>query len=164
MTHALDIEIDATAPVVSRTEIVIHAPLQAVWDLHTDVAGWPTWQSDIDDTQPRGPLAVGAVFGWQTAGLDITSTVAQFDSPRRVVWGGPAHGITGIHVWTFTPTADGVLVRTEESWDGEPVRAAVDALQAALDTSLQTWLRNLKRTAEAAATSSSPTTPLGAHS
>ncbi|MFQ1002365.1 SRPBCC family protein [Modestobacter sp. SSW1-42] len=155
-TPAPDVQIDSGAPVVSRHEILIDAPLQVIWDLHVDVAGWPSWHSQIDGTQPRGPLAPGAVFGWQTAGLDITSTVAQLDAPHRVVWGGPAHGITGVHVWTFTDTGSGVLVRTEESWDGDPVRASVDTLQAALDASLQTWLRDLKGTAEAHAGSPSP--------
>lgn len=146
---AADVQIDTDAPVVSRHEVLIDAPLQAIWDLHVDVAGWPSWHGDIDGTQPHGPLEPGAVFGWQTAGLDITSTVAQLDAPHRVVWGGPAHGITGVHVWTFTDTGSGVLVRTEESWDGDPVRASADTLQPALDASLQSWLRELQRTAEA---------------
>jgi uncharacterized protein YhdP len=41
-----------------------------------------------------------------------------------------------------------VLVRTEESWEGEPVTAQVETLQGALDQSLRTWLENLKGTAE----------------
>lgn len=147
---APDVQIDSDAPVISRHEIRIDAPLQVIWDLHVNVAGWPSWHPDIDGTQPKGPLNLEAVFGWQTAGLDITSTVAQFEAPhRRVVWGGPAHGITGVHVWTFTDTGSGVLVRTEESWDGDPVREAVDTLQPALDASLQRWLHALKTTAEA---------------
>jgi hypothetical protein len=46
-----------------------------------------------------------------------------------------------------------VLVRTEESWEGEPVEAQVETLQAALDGSLRAWLENLKRAAEGAARS-----------
>lgn len=41
-----------------------------------------------------------------------------------------------------------MLVRTAESSEGEPVIAQVEALQAALDGSLRSWLENLKRTAE----------------
>lgn len=143
-----DVDIDRTAPVVSRHEILIDAPLQTVWELHTDVAGWPSWQTAVDGTQPQGPLVPGAVFRWQTAGLDITSTVAQVDPLRRTVWGGPAHGITGIHVWTFSDTGTGVLVTTEESWAGDVVSASPEALQAALDDSLRSWLADMKQTAE----------------
>jgi hypothetical protein len=80
--------------------------------------------------------------------LDITSTVEEVDAPHRIVWGGPAQGIVAVHVWTLDARADGVLVRTEESWEGEPVTAQVEALQGALDRSLRTWLENLKRRAE----------------
>jgi len=41
-----------------------------------------------------------------------------------------------------------VLVRTAESWEGDPVTAQPEALQAALDESLRAWLENLKRKAE----------------
>ncbi|WP_251064402.1 hypothetical protein [Streptomyces sp. ISL-44] len=52
-------------------------------------------------------------------------------------------------MWTFTPTRDGVLVHTEESWAGAPVDANQAVLQAALDNSLDNWLNNLKHEAEA---------------
>lgn len=51
-------------------------------------------------------------------------------------------------MWTFTPTAHGVLVHTEESWTGAPVEANQAALQAALDNSLHNWVNNLKHEAE----------------
>ena len=41
---------------------------------------------------PRAPLTIGSVFRWQTAGLDMKSTVEEVDPPRRIVWGGPAQG------------------------------------------------------------------------
>lgn len=144
-------DINTTAPVITRDEIFIHAPIETIWAIQTDVAHWPSWQPDVDGVQADGPLAVGSVFRWQTAGLDITSTVAEVESPHRIVWGGPAQGITAIHVWTFHSQASGVLVRTAESWDGAPVLAQTAFLQDALDHSLRQWLENLKHTAEAQA-------------
>ena len=41
-----------------------------------------------------------------------------------------------------------MLVRTEESWEGEPVGADPAAMQSVLDASLRTWLENLRRAAE----------------
>jgi hypothetical protein len=141
-------EINATAPVITRDEIVIAAPIETIWGIQTDVPGWPAWQPDVDSAEADGPLAVGSVFRWSTAGLDITSTVTEVDAPRRIAWGGPAQGIVAVHVWTLTEQVDGVLVHTEESWEGEPVTAQTEQLQAALDASLRAWLENLKRTAE----------------
>ena len=144
----MDVDINAEAPVVTRDEIVIRAPIQTIWDIQTDVSGWPSWQPDVDGAEADGPLTEGSVFRWQTAGLDITSTVEKVDAPRRIVWGGPAQGIVAVHVWTLEEQDEGVLVRTAESWEGEPVRAQPETLQAALDGSLRAWLENLKRTAE----------------
>jgi uncharacterized protein YndB with AHSA1/START domain len=143
-------EINTAAPVITRDEIVIMAPIQTVWEIQTDVSGWPSWQPDIDATRTDGSLEVGSVFHWQTGGLDITSTVEEVDAPHRIVWGGPAQGIVAVHVWVLTEVDGGVLVRTEESWEGEPVEAQVELMQDLLDGSLRSWLENLKRAAESA--------------
>lgn len=143
-----EMEIDSDAPVITRDEILISAPIQTIWNIQTDVSAWPSWQPDVDRAEADGPLAVGSVFRWQTAGLDITSTVEEVDAPRRIVWGGPAQGITAVHVWTFDEQAGGVRVSTAESWQGDAVAAQPEAMQAALDDSLRTWLENLKRAAE----------------
>jgi hypothetical protein len=144
-------EINNDAPVITRDEILINAPAGAIWRIQTDVGSWPSWQPDVDSAEAEGPLEVGSVFRWHTAGLDITSTVKEIDAPHRIVWGGPAQGVVAVHVWSLEPTENGVLVRTEESWEGEPVDAQAEALQSALDGSLRAWLENLKRAAENAA-------------
>jgi uncharacterized protein YndB with AHSA1/START domain len=142
--------IDENAPVITREEVLIDAPLGTVWGLHTDIASWSEWLPDIDSSTIEGPLEVGTVFRWQTFGLSIESTIREIDAPRRIVWSGPAQGIMAKHVWTMTPSEeDKVLVHTEESWDGAPVRAQPKEMQQALDSSLRGWLHNLKNKAEA---------------
>lgn len=142
LTTGLDIDRDA--PVISHEEITVDAPLDVVWNLHTDINSWPTWRPDVTQAQLAGPFHVGSAFHWQTGGLDITSTIAQVVTGSRTIWGGPAGGIDGVHVWEFLPRDTGTLVRTTESWNGDPVRANVTALQSALDASLQVWLKNLR--------------------
>ncbi|MGI5239390.1 SRPBCC family protein [Dactylosporangium sp. CA-139066] len=141
-------EIDEQAAVVVRREVRIDAPIDRVWRLHTNVNDWTTWQNDIDTARADGPLEPGATFRWSTAGLSIASTVYAVDAPHRILWGGPAHGITGIHEWTFTADGDTTVVRTAESWDGEPVHADRENLRNALDTSLASWLEDLRTAAE----------------
>lgn len=140
--------IDTAAAVVVRLDTVIDAPLSRIWDLHTDVTAWPSWQSDITTASADGPLAEGSVFHWSTFGLDIDSTVYMIEPGRRILWGGPAHGITGIHEWTFTERDGRTFVQTAESWDGEPIRADRDGMRAALESSLTAWLAHLKQAAE----------------
>ncbi|MFD4660734.1 SRPBCC family protein [Kitasatospora sp. NPDC058444] len=146
-THA----IDATAPVVVRLATTVDAPPALVWALHTDVEAWPGWNPDIEQARLDGaPLTgPGTSFTWRTHGLDITSTVRELAPGRRIVWGGPAEGIEGIHVWSFEPAGDGrVTVSTEESWSGPAVDAMPEALGQALRESLERWLDHLKATAE----------------
>ncbi|MBL1098440.1 SRPBCC family protein [Streptomyces coffeae] len=143
--------IDETAPVIVRLDTVIDAPVTTVWELHTDIAAWPTWNTDIDQAELDGPLMPGTSFRWRTHGMDITSTVHELVPGERIVWGGDVDGITGIHVWTFEQNGDHVTVRTEESWSGAPVEAAVDQLGKALQDSLESWLTHLKARAEQSA-------------
>jgi hypothetical protein len=149
--HRPDVTIDATAPVITRDDIVIRSSLRTVWRLQTDVDNWPSWQPGVSSAhiETPGRLRVGSEFRWLVEGLDVTSTVLQIEPERRIVWGGPGSGIAAVHVWTFTPRRDGVHVHTEESWSGAPVEADVPGAQAALDASLDAWLHNLKNAAEA---------------
>uniref|UniRef100_A0AAU2K1I4 SRPBCC family protein n=1 Tax=Streptomyces sp. NBC_00049 TaxID=2903617 RepID=A0AAU2K1I4_9ACTN len=140
--------IDETAPAIVRLSTTIDVPLATVWALHTDIAAWPTWNPDITQARLDGPLLPGSSFSWRTHGLNITSTVHELVPGRRIVWGGPVDGITGIHVWTFEQSGDHVTVGTEESWSGAPVDAAADQLTKALHDSLESWLAHLKARAE----------------
>ncbi|MEU9162010.1 SRPBCC family protein [Streptomyces sp. NPDC048424] len=140
--------IDETAPAVVRLSTVIDAPLERIWALHTDIDAWPSWNAHVDQAELDGPLLPGHSFSWKTHGLDITSTIREIVPGERLVWGGPANGIEGVHVWTFEQTGSQVTVRTEESWSGAPVEAAPAELGQALHDSLTAWLAALKARAE----------------
>ncbi|MFD7229718.1 SRPBCC family protein [Streptomyces sp. NPDC059881] len=141
-------DVDRNAPVVVSLSTTIDAPLDTVWALHTDIGSWALWNTDVERVAFDGPLAPGATFQWLTHGLEITSTVHQVVPGERIVWGGPAHGIDGVHVWTFEEDGGVVTVRTEESWSGAPVEAEPVALEQALRQSLESWLHLLRTEAE----------------
>ncbi|AYF77291.1 polyketide cyclase /reductase [Nocardia yunnanensis] len=157
--------IDTTAPIHYRTEAVIDAPLDTVWNLQTDVANWPAWQPPVATLQrlDDGPLRPGSAFRWTTpvpasattpaTTLTITSTVQQVGDHACLRWTGPALGDGlniegGTHVWTFTPVAGGTLVRTEENWQGSQVEADVATSTQFLGMGLEAWLANLRAAAE----------------
>ncbi|MBO0816604.1 MAG: SRPBCC family protein [Actinobacteria bacterium] len=141
--------IDQQAPVRARHEIDISAPLDTVWRLHADVNGWPAWQTDITAAQLDGAFEPGASFEWTSYGFTVVSTIYALAERARVLWGGTAGGITGIHEWVFTATPAGVHVTTQESFAGEPVAADITGMQSALDHALAAWLAHLKAAAEA---------------
>ena len=140
--------INSNAPVISRDEILIDAALSVIWNIQTNINAWPRWRPQVPMAHIDGKLEVGSVFRWEEGGLQIESTVQEMDPPRRIVWTGPAQGINAIHIWEFAQTDRGVLVHTEESWDGEPVIAQAATLQPLLDKAIRTWLADLKRAAE----------------
>ncbi|MGW3667028.1 SRPBCC family protein [Streptomyces sp. NPDC005141] len=143
-----DIDIDGNAPVIVRVSTTVKAPLSVVWDVHTDIAGWTRWNANVDRVEFTGPLAPGASIRWLTHGLDITSTLLQVVPGARIVWGGPANGIDGVHVWSFEEHDGVVTLSTEESWSGAPVEAQPVQLKQALEQSLTDWLSRLKSEAE----------------
>ncbi|HEY4398320.1 MAG TPA: SRPBCC family protein [Acidimicrobiia bacterium] len=141
--------IDGDAPVLARHEIDIRAPLDTVWQLHTDVNSWPSWQTDITAAHLDGEFEPGASFTWTSSGFTVTSKIYDVTDRSRTLWGGTAEGITGIHEWTFRDMTQGVIVGTSESFAGEPVERDPSPMQSILDESLVTWLLRLKATAEA---------------
>jgi hypothetical protein len=150
--------IDGDAPVLARHEILVQAPIDAIWELHVDVNDWPAWQKDITAANLAGPFEPGASFEWTSSGFTVNSTIYDVSpptgdvSPRaRTLWGGTAQGITGIHEWTFRDMTQGVLVATNESFAGAPVDDDPSTMQDILDTSLVSWLLHLKAAAEARA-------------
>ena len=141
-------DVDRAAPVLAHHEIDIEAPLERVWGLHTDVAGWPGWQTEITEARIDGPFEPGTWFDWTSYGFSVTSTVYDLAERARVLWGGTSGGITGVHEWLFMDTPGGVHVTTIESFAGEPVEADTPGMQTLLDTSLIAWLAHLKTAAE----------------
>ena len=140
--------IDGNAPVITRHEIDIHAPLGTVWRLQTDVNNWPAWQTDITAARLDGPFEPGNSFTWTSYGFTVTSTIYAVDERARTLWRGTNRGITGTHEWVYTQTPAGVHVATHESWSGQPVQADATGMQSALDKSLTDWLGHLKAAAE----------------
>lgn len=140
--------IDAAAPVVSKNDIVINAPLEIIWKAQTDINAWTQWRPTVTAAHFDGVLHPGAAFQWEEGGLKIISTVPELSPMRRIVWTGPAQGIDAVHVWEFTDTEQGMRVHTEESWSGDVVRINATMLQPMLDGALQDWLTRLKTISE----------------
>jgi hypothetical protein len=62
--------VNRTAPIVARHEIIVQAPVEAVWAAHTRIDEWPRWQPDITRAAPAGPLAVGSTFSTEEKGTE----------------------------------------------------------------------------------------------
>lgn len=144
-------DIDRDAPVITHHEIDINAPLDTVWNLHTDVDAWPAWNLEVTAAKLDGAFAPGNSFTWTSYDLTVTSTIYIVEDHSRTLWGGAAQGIMGIHEWRFAPSPAGVQVITTESWAGDAAGADPTGMQSILDNTLTAWLTRLKQKAESPA-------------
>jgi uncharacterized protein YndB with AHSA1/START domain len=136
------------APVAARADIVVHAPIEQVWRIQTDIAGWRRWNPDIQEMRVDGPVGVGTVFVWRAGGITIESTITEFTPPTQIVWTGKTFGVNARHVWRFTASAEGTAVETEEVFTGPLPWLLPGTLRAQLDKALRHGVDVLKREAE----------------
>ena len=140
---------------IAHHEIDIAAPLDTVWNLHTDVDAWPAWNLEMTAAKLDGAFAPGNSFTWTSYDFTVTSTIYIVeDQLPRTLWGGAAQGIMGTHEWRFARSLPGVHVITTESLHGDPVDADPTGMQTILDNSLTAWLTRLKQKAESSASDS----------
>ena len=140
-------QIREDAPVKASLEITIHAPIEKVWLLLTDVRGWPKWQTDISTAEMAGPLQAGTTFSWTTGGTHIKSRLALVQPYNQFAWTGAAFGATAIHVWKLSRLAeDQTIVKTDESMHGFLLTLFYSSKK--LEETDQRWLDRLKLAAE----------------
>jgi len=71
----MNIPINHKAPVLSKAEITIEAPITIVWNVLTAINSWPAWQKAITKATLNGVLREGARFEWKAGGLRFRSQV-----------------------------------------------------------------------------------------
>jgi uncharacterized protein YndB with AHSA1/START domain len=77
--------IDRDAPVMAHHEIDIAAPLDTVWNLHTDVDAWPAWNLEVTAAKLDGAFAPGNSFTWTSYDFTVTSTIYIVEDHSRTL-------------------------------------------------------------------------------
>jgi hypothetical protein len=148
-----DVTINVGAPVRVSRQVEIAADAEALWDILTDIASWPSWNPDVKEATPLGPLAPGSKFRWKSGPGVITSTLFAVDRPRLIAWTGTTMGIKAVHVWRLEPHQGTTTVHSEESWEGLPVRLMRGSMQRRLEAAIVGGVEALKVAAERTARS-----------
>ena len=141
-------DINRKAPAIGSAEALVRAPLDVVWSVQTNFTEWSRWNPDVEYVDMEGPLAPGTEFRWKAAGAAITSELQEVEPKRRIVWTGKILGIRAVHVWAFEEQAEGILVRTEESFEGLLARLFAKSMRRMLASSLIKGLEALKTECE----------------
>ena len=140
-------KIRENAAVRTTLQITIHAPVEKVWTLLTDVTNWPKWQPDISETRIAGPLESGTGFSWTIGGTHIKSRIALVQAGEQFAWTGTAYWARAIHVWKLQRLpGDQTRVSTSESMDGFLLTLFYSSKK--LEQADQRWLDRLKLAAE----------------
>lgn len=146
--HDMTFDIDRTAPATGRAEIVIAAPVHAVWTKYTDLADWPDWNSGVEWIGANIPLDPGARFEWRAGGLTIRSCLQAVEPERVIGWTGETLFISARHVTRFADLGAGTRVLTEESFRGAYARLMPGHAARQIEAALLQGLRHLKDACE----------------
>jgi len=149
MTEA---SIERGAPALAAAETRISAPIELVWQVLTDLQGWPGWNKDVSRMVVSGPIAPGSEFRRKSGGAGIVSTIREVSSLTRIAWTGRTMSIRAVHVWRFARQENATLVQTEESFSGLLPQILPGMMRNMLRRTLEKGLGYLKVECEKRAT------------
>jgi uncharacterized protein YndB with AHSA1/START domain len=138
--------IDERAPVTASHQVRIDAPVATVWDLLTDVAGWPAWDRGVHRVHAEPGPIVDAEFRWSNGRARMRSRFAVVRPGHEITWTGVSMGIKAVHRNVLEADGDGTIVTSEESMAGPllvllmndaKLRAQFDAWHTALKTAAE---------------------------
>ncbi len=138
--------VDTQAPVRAAAEQVIAAAPQRVWEVLSDVAGWPEVIGDVRSAELDGPVAVDRAFRWNNAGTRIRSRFAVVRPGAELTWTGQAMGTRAVHRNTLVPHDGGTLLRSEESLAGFLLSVLMPSHK--LEAGLRRFVRDIATAAE----------------
>ncbi len=144
--YAKERRIDEAAPIRSEHEVRVEAPVERVWALLSDPAGWPEIDPGVRDVRLDGPVQVDARFTWRNGSTKLRSRFAVVDARSELTWTGSALGSRAVHRHVLTPEGDATLLHTEESMAGTLLGLFYDSRK--LHAALAHWLGALKAAAE----------------
>lgn len=140
--------VDQAAPIQAVHQLYVDAPVEAVWALLHDPAGWPRVDSAIRDVRLNGPVQPDTRFTWRNGSTKLRSRFAIVDPYTELSWTGAATGARAVHRHVLTPTKESTtLLRGEESMAGALLGLFYNSHK--LHADLVHWLTAFKTAAEA---------------
>ncbi|MCB0464081.1 MAG: SRPBCC family protein [Aequorivita sp.] len=144
----MKIPINEEAPVKSHSAIVINAPTEKVWQILTKINDWPTWQSEVTESNLKEELKEGVEFRWKAGGLSFTSQIHTVEPNIKFGWTGKTFGASAIHNWFFKDEGAKTTVYVDESLQGMLPKIFKRYFQKNLDNGVQKNLMELKIASE----------------
>lgn len=109
------------APIEVRNAAVIHASIERVWDLLTDVERWPSWWRACRWVRLEPPTgAASVVFRWKAHPVELRSAVVKSGRPHSFAITADGRGVQAERTFTLraTPDGSGTVVVSHETQVG----------------------------------------------
>lgn len=140
---------------IIEESIVIHAPLDKVWETFTDVSCWKNWTSVLENVPHSGNerLSAEKKFTWCIRPfvfpVYFEPVVDEVVLHERIVWSTKKYGIAARHEFTFQKKGHDVRLTSREEFNGPPlVFSAVLFSRWKLMELTRSFLRDIKEAAE----------------
>jgi len=114
----MNIEVNRNAKAYAKEEMLIHAPVEKVYGLVSDINNWTEWQTAVTEAQLNGKFNEGTEFDWKANGMHIHSKIHTIRQNAKIGWTGKMFWIKAVHNWWFTAKGENTLVKVEESLSG----------------------------------------------
>jgi len=145
----MNIPINENAPVKSRNQIEMQAPIDTAWFILTDIKNWTKWQTAVTETIVDEKIEEGTTFKWKAGGLSFKSKIHTSKPNTAFGWTGTTIGASAIHNWTFMKKdSNTTIVIVEESLQGVFPKLFKKYFQNNLDKGVLTNLMELKDASE----------------
>ena len=108
---------------IIEDSILIHAPIERVWDTFTDLTCWKDWSTVLGNvTADTKTLTKGKRFKFCLRPFDLPLNVEPIVEEvmlhERIVWSGSKHGIHARHEFIFQQADNGILLKSIETFSG----------------------------------------------
>ena len=131
--------IDDRAPIATRCEILVDAPVERVWEQLSQPEQWPHFAPEIRDVQLDEGVVEDGHFTWRNGRTKLTSRFAVVNPRHELTWTGRALGSKVVHRHLLAPAPNGqTRLATEESMAGPFLVLFYSS--AKLRASLDIWL------------------------
>ncbi len=111
-------EADSTAKCYSMAEITINSTKHHIFDILSNINGWPEWQTSVTKAEIKGSPEVGKGFTWKADGLNIKSQLHTVIPDSEIGWTGNIWWIKAVHNWYLTEENGQTKVVVKESLKG----------------------------------------------
>ena len=131
--------------------IDIEAPPERIWDLLTNAADFPRWNSTV--TRITGKIDAGEKLALEVPaapGRTFKPKVTELEAGRRMVWSdGMAPMFKGVRTFTLAPRGDGTTTFTMEEVFSGVMLPMIKGSLPDFAPSFEAYAADLKREAEA---------------